>query len=415
MGQEPKGAKKKEMFRAEKRRLKTAAKLEGDKKRKEKWEKEHGYENRSTARKHDPTSFRSKPSYFSNEKKTDAPNTERPSVRSRPLRIVPREGAIGFKPPVFRKRIDTDLENKGEQDPSAKRSYPKTYITSNSDRYFKGDLAGSKVLADQNSTLDGMPLNKYIAHSGACGRREAAELVKQGLVKVNNEIVYEPGHRVLKKDKVFLKDKPVTLTKHLVYILLNKPKDCITTSFDPQGRSTVLDIVKEATQERVYPVGRLDRNTTGALLLTNDGELAQKLTHPSYQIKKAYTARLDKPLTKADFDTILKGLDLEDGQIVPDVLEYLDLADKTRVGIELHSGKNHIVKRIFEHLGYQVRTLDRILFANLIKRKMQRGSWRFLTENEVRNLKFLNNGFLKKSNMPNTDESKDLSQLDYID
>jgi 23S rRNA pseudouridine2605 synthase len=237
-----------------------------------------------------------------------------------------------------------------------------------------------------------MPLNKFIAHAGICGRREAAELVKEGKVKVNNELVMEPGHKVSSKDEIRVNGKKVFLSKNLVYILLNKPKDYITTTDDPQKRKTVLDLIARATGERVYPVGRLDRNTSGVLLLTNDGELAQKLTHPSNEVKKVYAVTLDKPLEKKDFDQILKGVVLEDGPASVDVLAYPDIKDKTQVGVEIHSGRNRIVRRIFESLGYDVKNLDRVVFAGLTKKNIERGKWRFLSEKEVRDLKHFGKG-----------------------
>lgn len=237
-----------------------------------------------------------------------------------------------------------------------------------------------------------MPLNKFIAHAGVAARREAAELVKKGMVKVNGQVITEPGHKVTPQDEVKVNGKKIFLQKNLVYILLNKPKDYITTTDDPQGRKTVLDIIKHATTERVYPVGRLDRNTSGVLLLTNDGELAQKLTHPSHEIKKVYHVTLNKPLDKKDFDTILKGIILDDGPASVDVLAYADLKDKTQVGVEIHSGRNRIVRRIFEHLGYDVKNLDRVTFAGLTKKNVDRGKWRFLSEKEVRELKFFGKG-----------------------
>lgn len=239
---------------------------------------------------------------------------------------------------------------------------------------------------------DQMPLNKYISHAGVCGRREAAELVKKQLVKVNGVVITEPGHKVSTSDEVKVNGKKVFLAKNLVYILLNKPKDYITTTEDPQGRKTVLDIIGRATTERVYPVGRLDRNTSGVLLLTNDGELAQKLTHPSNEIKKVYHVTLDKPLEKYDFDKILSGLILEDGPASVDVLAYADIKDKTQIGVEIHSGRNRIVRRIFEHLGYDVKNLDRVTFAGLTKKNVDRGKFRFLSEKEVRDLKFFGKG-----------------------
>ena len=223
-------------------------------------------------------------------------------------------------------------------------------------------------------------------------RREAAEIVKQGLVKVNGELVTEPGHKVSSKDEIRVNGKKIFLAKNLVYILLNKPKDYITTTDDPQGRKTVLDIIGKATPERIYPVGRLDRNTSGVLLLTNDGELAQKLTHPSNEIKKVYHVTLNKALEKKDFDQILKGVTLEDGLASVDVLAYADIKDKTQIGVEIHSGRNRIVRRIFEALGYDVKNLDRVMFAGLTKKNVERGKWRFLSEKEVRDLKHFGKG-----------------------
>lgn len=246
-----------------------------------------------------------------------------------------------------------------------------------------------------------MPLNKFIAHAGVCGRREAAELVKDGKVTVNGDKVFEPGYKVSQTDKIVVKGKVVFLQKNLVYLLLNKPKDFITTANDPQGRKTVLDLVKGATPERVYPVGRLDRNTTGVLLLTNDGELAQKLTHPSFEVKKIYEVTLDKPVTKKDLDQIASGVTLDDGFVAADSVGYADPKTKNVVGIEIHSGRNRIVRRIFEHLGYDVKALDRVMFANLTKKNVERSKWRFLNEKEVRLLKFMNKSFVRKNKTEN--------------
>lgn len=240
--------------------------------------------------------------------------------------------------------------------------------------------------------MEVMPLNKFLAHCGVCSRRDAAELVKTGKVKVNNEVILEPGFKITGGEEVTFNGKKVHITQNLVYILLNKPKDYITTTDDPQKRKTVLDIIKNTTRERVYPVGRLDRNTSGVLLLTNDGELAQKLTHPSNEVKKIYAVVLNRPLDKKDFDKILKGLVLEDGPIHVDVLAYSDLKDKTQLGLEIHSGRNRIVRRIFESLGYEVKNLDRVMFAGLTKKNLERGKYRFLTEKEIRNLKYFGRG-----------------------
>jgi len=241
-------------------------------------------------------------------------------------------------------------------------------------------------------TADLMPLNKFISHAGVSGRREAAEIVKKGVVKVNGKIITEPGHKISPKDEVLVNGKKIFLSKNLVYILLNKPKDFITTTEDPQGRKTVLDLIRRATTERVYPVGRLDRNTSGVLLFTNDGELSQKLTHPSNEIKKIYAVTLDRPLDKKDFDQIVKGIVLEDGPASVDKLAYTDAQDKKQLGVEIHSGRNRIVRRIFEHLGYDVKNLDRVMFGGLTKKNVERGKWRFLNEKEVRELKYFGKG-----------------------
>ncbi len=235
-----------------------------------------------------------------------------------------------------------------------------------------------------------MPLNKFIAHCGVTSRRDAVALIIQGKVTVNKNVITQPAFKVNEKDDVYYNGKKLHISKNLVYILLNKPKDYITTTDDPQNRKTVLQLTQKATDQRIYPVGRLDRNTSGVLLLTNDGELTQELTHPSFNVKKVYEAKLDKPLTKPDFEKILKGLQLEDGEIFADALGYVDAKDKSIIGIELHSGRNRIVRRIFEHLGYDVKALDRVMYANLTKKNVERGHWRYLNDKEVRQLKYMN-------------------------
>jgi 23S rRNA pseudouridine2605 synthase len=252
------------------------------------------------------------------------------------------------------------------------------------------ETTNSKSQNVSKPVTEAMPLNKYIAHCGICSRRDAVELITKGKVTVNKTVITEPGFKVSNADEIIYNNKKVFVTKNLVYILLNKPKDYITTSDDPQGRKTVVQLIATATTERVYPIGRLDRNTSGVLLMTNDGELTQKLSHPSYEITKIYEAKLDKPLTKADFDKILKGLKLEDGEIKVDSLAYADSKDKSIIGIELHSGRNRIVRRIFEFLGYDVKALDRVMFANLTKKNVERGRWRYLSEKEIRLLKYMN-------------------------
>ena len=229
-------------------------------------------------------------------------------------------------------------------------------------------------------------LNKFLANAGVCSRREADEFIQAGVVSVNGEIVTELGTKILRTDVVKFHDQPVNIEKK-VYVLLNKPKDYVTTSDDPQQRKTVMDLVKNACPERIYPVGRLDRNTTGVLLLTNDGDLASKLTHPKYLKKKIYHVYLDKNVTAHDLAQIAEGIQLEDGEIKADDVQYAHPTDKKQVGIEIHSGKNRIVRRIFESLGYRVQKLDRVQFAGLTKKNLKRGDWRYLTEEEVDRLR----------------------------
>lgn len=273
-----------------------------------------------------------------------------------------------------------------EKKPDRRQKYPqkKTGIP------VKSFSAGTS--SNKNASFSEMPLNKFIAHCGVTSRRDAVALIKEGKVSVNKKVVTEPAFKVNEKDDVSYNGKKLFVTKNLVYILLNKPKDYITTTDDPQNRKTVLQLTKNATDQRIYPVGRLDRNTSGVLLLTNDGDLTQTLTHPSFNIKKVYEVKLDKPLTKSDFEKILNGIKLEDGEIFADALAYADSKDKSVIGIELHSGRNRIVRRIFEHLGYDVKGLDRVMYANLTKKNVERGKWRYLGEKEIRALKYMNKG-----------------------
>ena len=229
-------------------------------------------------------------------------------------------------------------------------------------------------------------LNKFLANAGVCSRREADEFIQAGVVTVNGQVVTELGTKIMRTDTVMFHDAPVTPEKK-VYVLLNKPKDYVTTSDDPQQRKTVMDLVKGACPERIYPVGRLDRNTTGVLLLTNDGDMASKLTHPKYLKKKIYHVHLDKNVTAHDMQQIAEGIMLDDGEIKADDVQYADPVDKKQVGIEIHSGKNRIVRRIFESLGYRVTKLDRVQFAGLTKKNLRRGDWRYLTEEEVDRLR----------------------------
>ena len=262
-----------------------------------------------------------------------------------------------------------------------------------------------KTMEKAQTTTDvAMPLNKFLAHCGICSRRDAIAIIATNTVKVNDTICTEPGYKVQPTDVVEYNGKKLFVTKNLVYILLNKPKDYITTTDDPQGRKTVLELIRQATIERVYPIGRLDRNTSGVLLLTNDGDLTQKLSHPSYEITKIYQVKLDKNLTKNDFDKIITGLTLEDGPVIVDALAYSDAKDKSIIGIEIHSGRNRIVRRIFESLGYDVKGLDRVMYAGLTKKNVERGKWRYLSEKEIRVLKYLNESKRGKK-APNKDEN----------
>ncbi|MCD8265318.1 MAG: rRNA pseudouridine synthase [Tannerellaceae bacterium] len=253
----------------------------------------------------------------------------------------------------------------------------------NSKYNFQKQLKYKEELADPNEPIR---LNKFLSNAGVCSRREADEFIQAGVVKVNNEVVKELGTKITRADKVMFHDQPVQIESK-VYIVLNKPKNCVTTSDDPQERLTVMDLVKNACRERIYPVGRLDRNTTGVLLLTNDGDLASKLTHPSFKKKKIYHVWLDKNVSIEDMEKIANGLELEDGEIHADAISYASQDDKKQVGIEIHSGRNRIVRRIFESLGYHVIKLDRVYFAGLTKKMLSRGKWRYLNEREVNALR----------------------------
>ena len=247
----------------------------------------------------------------------------------------------------------------------------------------KKQIEYKDILTDPNEPIR---LNKFLANAGVCSRREADEFITAGVVSVNGVIVTELGTKIKRTDEVKFHDEPVSIERK-AYVLLNKPKDCVTTSEDTHDRLTVVDLVKNACSERIYPVGRLDRNTTGVILLTNDGDLASKLTHPKYDKKKIYHVALDKPLETVDFELILSGVTLDDGVIAADALEYVKDGDPKQVGIEIHSGQNRVVRRIFEKLGYKVIRLDRVYFAGLTKKNLQRGKYRFLTEREINMLK----------------------------
>ena len=299
---------------------------------------------------------------------------ERRSYGDRPQR--PSYNRVGGDRP-YRPRFNNGGEGRpqgfarpqrrtGDYDPNAKYSKKK-------------QIEYKEQFVDPNEPIR---LNKFLANAGVCSRREADEFITAGVVSVNGEVVTEWGTKIKRSDVVKFHDEPVSIERK-VYVLLNKPKDCVTTSDDPQARLTVMDLVKGACNERIYPVGRLDRNTTGVLLLTNDGDLASKLTHPKFLKKKIYHVYLDKNLTKADMDQIAAGIQLEDGEIHADAISYADENKRDQVGIEIHSGKNRIVRRIFESLGYKVVKLDRVFFAGLTKKGLRRGEWRYLTEQEV--------------------------------
>ncbi|HTN18701.1 MAG TPA: pseudouridine synthase [Chitinophagaceae bacterium] len=287
----------------------------------------------------------------------EAPGEERAAERNRDNQVsITRDNQV--KPP----KIGAHLK------PSKKRSLEE-----------EDDFEDDMIMPDKEP--EKMPLNKYIAHCGVCSRRDAVELIKQGKVKVNGELATEPGMKINDGDAVSVSGKKIVPQRNLVYILLNKPKGFITTTEDDKGRRTIMDLVAGSLEQRLYPIGRLDRNTTGLIILTNDGELSQKLSHPKYNIKKVYQVTLDKAITKIDFEKILAGVELEDGVAPVDSLAMLE--EKNELGIEIHSGRNRIVRRIFEHLGYQVEKLDRVMYAGLTKKNVPRGKWRLLTEREV--------------------------------
>ena len=295
----------------------------------------------------------------------------------------PREGGYQPRPRTggYNPRGGAGYAPKGAPRPGQR---PRTGAYNPNAKYsMKKQIEYKETHVDPNEPIR---LNKFLANAGVCSRREADSFIEAGVVSVNGQVVTELGTKVKRSDAVMFHDQPVNIEKK-VYILLNKPKDYVTTSDDPQNRKTVMDLVKGACRERIYPVGRLDRNTTGVLLLTNDGELASKLTHPQYMKKKIYHVYLNKNVTAADMRMISDGIQLEDGEIHADAIEYASETDRKQVGIEIHSGRNRIVRRIFESLGYKVIKLDRVFFAGLTKKNVRRGDWRYLTEQEVNMLR----------------------------
>jgi|GEM_PF-141857 len=409
-------AKIKEEHRQEKRKSKAALRAAGDEMRRQKLEKQRG--NTQYREDRDLENFRGGKSYKERGRTNQSFETQKGQERG-------FKGKHGTNNERFDKtgrdsRFSEDRSSQGkfradskDRDDRNQRYDSRRNNESYKERGVKGPGRPGKFDRDNaqqeaqtsfgkqpgSAPDDGtMPLNKYIAHAGVCGRREAAEMVKLGQVQVNGDIVFEPATKVTEKDVVKLKGKKLTLQIKYFYFLLNKPKDHITTTKDEKGRKTVLDLFKDIEEAKhLYPVGRLDRNTTGVLLITNDGELAQQLTHPSFEVKKIYEATLDRPVAKKDLEAIASGITLEDGDIKADQVGYPDAKDKSVVGIEIHSGKNRIVRRIFEHLGYEVKKLDRVMFAGLTKKNVERGKWRYLSEKEVRILKFMNAGGTKKS------------------
>jgi 23S rRNA pseudouridine2605 synthase len=345
------------------------------------------------------SSFRKKP--FSDAggerpafKRRGEEGDEKPAFKKRTGESSFKKNSFSDKPAQLKKTKtvnpydldESDLEygkestTKGKGQAYTKKPYGKKTFTTKR----KGDSN------PQREKDDGLiRLNKYISNAGICSRREADDLIESGVVQVNGKTITEMGYRVKPTD--IIKYGGQTLKKErFVYLVLNKPKDYITTVDDPQKRRTVLELVQGACKERIYPVGRLDRSTTGLLMFTNDGELTKKLTHPRYGIRKIYHVELDKPLKRQDLDMIAEGIELEDGQIKVDEVTYVgDGKDKTQIGIEIHSGKNRIVRRIFEHLGYNVRKLDRVMFGSLTKKDLSKGRWRFLTDAEVGMLKMI--------------------------
>ena len=300
----------------------------------------------------------------------------------RPSYGAPRQGGYNAQGGGYNKYNKQGRAPYGAPAPYNKKKHTPGYDP-NAKYSMKKRIEYKEVNYDPNEPLR---LNKYLANAGVCSRREADEFIQAGVVTVNGQVVTELGTKILRTDEVRFHDQPVTIEKK-VYVLLNKPKDYVTTSDDPQQRKTVMDLVKNACPERIYPVGRLDRNTTGVLLLTNDGDMASKLTHPKYLKKKIYHVFLDKACSAHDLQQIAEGIQLEDGELKADDVQYAHPTDKKQVGIEIHSGKNRIVRRIFESLGYRVQKLDRVQFAGLTKKNLKRGDWRYLTEEEVDRLR----------------------------
>jgi 23S rRNA pseudouridine2605 synthase len=361
--------------------------------------------------------FKAKPSFGS---RTDKPFKSRetgdfkakPSFGPRTDKPFKSRGTGDFKAkPAFGARTEKPFKSRNTDDFQEGRSRDRSFKSSDSEgrpyekdfgskRYVRNDDTTEKkpIMRSRNKPADGasrtkddgtIRLNRYIANAGICSRRKADELIEAGVVSVNGEVVSNLGAKIDPIKDVIRYNGETLKREKMVYVLLNKPKDYITTTDDPQERRTVMQLVEKASRERIYPVGRLDRNTTGLLLMTNDGDLADKLSHPRNSITKIYNIELDKSLTQGDLNKITYGLELEDGLIKPDAVSYVTGGTKREVGIQIHSGKNRIVRRIFEHLGYEVVKLDRVIYGNLTKKDLTRGRWRYLDEKEVIQLKHL--------------------------
>lgn len=341
------------------------------------FKREGGYQNRENRQ------FNRENGYYQNREnrqfnREGGYNNRESGYQNRENRPYNREGGYQKREGGYQNRENRQFKNRqfnnGEQksyNPNAKYSQKK-------------QIEYKKQYVDYSQP---MRLNKFIANSGICSRREADDYITAGVVTVNGEVISELGYKIIPAtDKVMFHDQPVKVERK-VYILLNKPKDCVTTVEDTHDRKTVLDIVQNACSERVYPVGRLDRNTTGVLLITNDGDLTSKLTHPKYDKKKIYQVTLDHDLEEKDFEKIQEGITLEDGEIKVDEIAFVKEEDRKTVGVEIHSGRNRIVRRIFDSLGYRVVRLDRVYFAGLTKKNLPRGKWRYLSEMEVNMLK----------------------------
>lgn len=303
---------------------------------------------------------------------------------------VKKKGINSFIPSK-KKSVQKEVEEKKKKHvPKAVKSKPKPKARPvNKTKKSNSSKSKAKPQPTTDAEIIGMRLNKFVARAGVASRRQAAEYVKQGLVKVNDAVEVNPAYQIQEGDLVYFKDKPIRPESKRVYVIMNKPKGFITTMKDDRGRKTVMDLIGTKITERIFPVGRLDRATTGLLMLTNDGDLAKKLSHPKYGVRKVYHVVLDKPVIKADIDKIKKGLTLEDGEVFVDGIDYVRNAPRTEVGIVIHVGKNRIVRRIFEHLGYEVKKLDRTAYGGLTKKDLPRGFFRDLTEKEIISLKYL--------------------------